>query len=71
MKEHRKEQLEYRMMLGGKERQQVSGLEDLLFCTTTGRPLSRSVLYNAINRIIEQINHDERMKAKEENRKPG
>ena len=69
LKEHKKQQLEYRMMLGA-EWQQVKGLEDLLFCTAIGRPLSRSVLYNAINRIIEQINHDERVRAKVESRKP-
>lgn len=57
-------------MMLGTEWQQVNGLEDLLFCTAIGRPLSRSVLYNAINRIIEQINHDERVKANKENRKP-
>ena len=67
LKEHRKEQLKYRMILGV-EWQQVKGLEDLLFCTAIGRPLSRSVLYNAIDRIIELINHDERMKAKAEGR---
>lgn len=69
LKEHRKEQLKYRMMLGP-EWQQVKGLEDLLFCTAVGRPLSRSVLYNDIDRIIELINHDERMKARAEGRKP-
>lgn len=69
LKEHRKEQLKYRMMLGS-EWQQVEGLEDLIFCTPIGRPLSRGVLYNAIDRIIERINHEERMKAREENRKP-
>lgn len=69
LKEHRKEQLKYRMILGP-EWQQVKGLEDLLFCTPIGRPLSRSVIYNAIDRIIEQINHDERMKAREEGREP-
>lgn len=69
LKEHRKEQLKYRMILGP-EWQQVKGVEDLLFCTPIGRPLSRSVIYNAIDRIIEQINHDERMKAREEGREP-
>lgn len=69
LKEHRKEQLKYRMMLGS-EWQQVRGLEDLLFCTAVGRPLSRSVLYNAIDHIIELINHDERMKARTECREP-
>lgn len=67
LKEHRKKQLEYRMMLGS-EWQQVKGLEDLLFCTAVGRPLSRGVIFNAINRIIELIKHDERMKAREEGR---
>lgn len=69
LREHRKEQLKYRMMLGP-EWQQVKGLEDLLFCTPVGRPLSRSVLYNAIDHIIELINHDERMKANTEGREP-
>lgn len=69
LREHRKEQLKYKLMLGA-EWQQVKGLEDLLFCTPIGRPLSRSVIYNAIDRIIEQINHDERMKAKEAGREP-
>lgn len=69
LKEHRKEQLKYRLILGA-EWQQVTGLEDLLFCTPIGRPLSRSVIYNAIDRIIEQINHDERIKAKEAGRSP-
>lgn len=69
LREHRKEQLKYKLMLGA-EWQQVKGLEDLLFCTPIGRPLSRSVIYNAIDRIIEQINHDERMKAKEDGRDP-
>jgi Site-specific recombinase XerD len=69
LKEYRKEQLKYRMILGP-EWQPVKGLEDLLFCTAIGRPLSRSVLYNAIDRIIERINHDERMKAREECREP-
>ncbi|MEH2960089.1 tyrosine-type recombinase/integrase [Candidatus Merdisoma sp. JLR.KK006] len=69
LKEHRKEQMKYRMILGP-EWKQVNGLEDLLFCTAVGRPLSRSVLYNAIDRIIELINHDERMKAKAEGRDP-
>ena len=69
LKEHRKEQLKYRLILGA-EWQQVAGLEDLLFCTPIGRPLSRSVIYNAIDRIIEQINHDERIKAKEAGRSP-
>jgi len=69
LKEYRKEQLKYRMVLGP-EWQQVKGLEDLLFCTVVGRLLSRSVLYNAIDRVIELINHDERMKAKEEGREP-
>lgn len=69
LKEHRKKQLEYRMMLGA-EWKQVKGLEELLFCTAVGRPLSRSVLYNAIDRIIELINHDERMRAKAEGREP-
>lgn len=68
LKEHRKRQWEYRIMLGDKW-QPVKGLEDLLFCTAIGRPLSRSVLYNAINNIIELINHDERVKANAENRK--
>lgn len=69
LREHRKEQLKYKLMLGA-EWQQVAGLEDLLFCTPIGRPLSRSVIYNAIDRIIEQINHDERIKAKEAGRSP-
>ena len=69
LKEHRKEQLKYRLILGAEWRQ-VAGLEDLLFCTPIGRPLSRSVIYNAIDRIIEQINHDERIKAKEAGRRP-
>lgn len=69
LREHRKKQLEYRMMLGA-EWQQVKGLEDLLFCTAIGRPLSRSVLYNTIDHIIERINHDERVKAKAEKREP-
>ena len=69
LKKYKKEQLQYRMMLGAKW-QQVKGLEDLLFCTAIGRPLSRSVLYHVIDHIIELINHDERMKAKAEKREP-
>jgi len=48
----------------------VKGLDDLLFPTQEGRPLSRGVVYNVIDRIIEVINHDERMNAKKENREP-
>lgn len=69
LREWRKIKMEYRLMMG-KHWEQVSGLEDLVFPTTVGRPLSRGVVFNSINRIIEVIKHDERMAADKERRNP-
>lgn len=69
LREWRKIKMEYRLMMG-KYWEQVSGLEDLAFPTTVGRPLSRGVVFNSINRIIEVIKHDERMAADKERRNP-
>lgn len=62
-------QAEYKMMMGA-EWKPVQGLENLVFTTPIGRPISRGVIYNSIDRIIDVINHDERMVAEKENRKP-
>ena len=69
MKIHKKIQMENRLMLGDKWKA-IKGLENLCFTTPIGRPLSRGVIYNAIDRVIDVINHDERMQAEKENRKP-
>lgn len=69
LRKHKIKQAEYKMMLGA-EWKPVKGLEQLVFTTPIGRPLSRGVIYNSIDRIIEVINHDERMSAEKEHRKP-
>ena len=69
MRKHKLRQAEYKLMLG-EEWKPVEGLEHLVFTTPVGRPLSRGVVYNAIDRIIEVINHDERVEAEKERRKP-
>lgn len=69
MRKRKLQQAEYKMMLGA-EWKPVKGLEHLVFTTPVGRPLSRGVIYNAIDRIIEVINHDERIAAEKEKRKP-
>lgn len=69
LKEWRKKQIEYRLMLESRWTP-VAGLEDLLFPTPVGRPLSMGVVFNAIDRIIDVINHDERMEAAKQKREP-
>lgn len=69
LRRHKIEQAEYKMMMGA-EWKPVEGLEHLVFTTPVGRPLGRGVIYNSIDRIIEVINHDERMAAEKEHRKP-
>lgn len=69
LKEHRKAQLNYRLKLGDKWTP-IKELSSLVFTTPVGRPLSRGVIFNAIDRIIEVINHDERMAAAKERREP-
>lgn len=66
---HKIRQAEKRLMLGDKWKP-VEGLEGLVFTTPFGRPLSRGVIYNSIDRVIGAINHDERMAAGREGREP-
>lgn len=68
LRKHKVRQAEYKMKIGA-EWTPIEGLEHLVFTTPVGRPLSRGVIYNAIDRIIDVINHDERMAAERENRK--
>lgn len=69
LKEHRKKQLEYKFMLG-REWTPIKELPDLVVTTPVGRPVSRGVIYNTIDRIIEVINHDERMEAAQKKQEP-
>jgi integrase len=69
LRKHKLQQAEYKLMMGEKWKP-VEGLENLVFTTPVGRPLSRGVIYNSIDRIIAKINHDERMAAQRENREP-
>lgn len=69
LRKHKLRQAEYKMMIGA-EWKPVEGLEHLVFTTPVGRPLSRGVIYNSIDRIIDTINHDERIAAEKEYRKP-
>ena len=69
LRKHKVQQAEYKLRIGAEWRP-VEGLEHLVFTTPVGRPLSRGVIYNSIDRIIEVINHDERIAAEKEKRKP-
>ena len=69
LRKHKVQQAEYKLKMGA-EWKPIEGLEHLVFTTPFGRPLARGVIYNAIDRIIEAINHDERMAAEREHRKP-
>lgn len=69
LRKHKLEQAKYKMMYG-EALEPVAGLENLVFTTPVGRPVARSRIFYVIDRIIEDMNHYERMKAREEKRKP-
>ena len=45
-------------------------LEDVVFCTTMGSPISRYIAEKEINKVVDAINYEESIKAVMENRKP-
>jgi integrase len=54
LKQHRKEQLERRLLLGEEWREQP-GMEKLVFPSDTGYPMNRDRLKVQVNKIVEQI----------------
>jgi integrase len=69
LKKHKIEQAKLRMLLGN-EWNPVKGLENLVFTTMYGRPLSDLYVGRYINSTVNKINREEEKKAKEEHRKP-
>lgn len=69
LKSHKIEQMEYRLKCRG-ILQPVKGLEDLVFISPAGRPLARTTIFGNLKRIVDDMNHYERMMARKENREP-
>lgn len=57
LKQHKKEQLERRLLLGEEWREQP-GMENLVFPSDTGYPMNRDRLKVQVNKIVEQIQAD-------------
>jgi integrase len=69
LKRHKIEQAELRMMMGDRWKP-AKGLENLVFTTTSGKPLVNRSVSLYIKSIVNAINRDEEKKAAAEHRKP-